>query len=260
MRRPDKIMNRHCYHATPTAATRPIATASSDQATATLNQAPQPHPIRAAVTMVNRNTGVTHYNYIYFSGTRLAACLHGGTIRRASKPVILASIVAVFIHAAPLQKPSKTGRLINGKPKIEMWVPDLVGVDLDASKANRSVRDLDEIPPARPPKPAERSNCDSKPQLVVNENASTTTPDTAEKIDNNNTGAAPINTQGPATQTQGNSIAHPYWYPVCLFIDQSISESDGNDAAKGLAEAGHQCGVNVVVFPVTIANSFSEQH
>lgn len=41
------------------------------------------------------------------------------------------------------------------------------------------------------------------------------------------------------------------WWPICFFIDSSVSQDTGNSTVKGVVDMAAACGVTVVPFPVT---------
>jgi hypothetical protein len=48
----------------------------------------------------------------------------------------------------------------------------------------------------------------------------------------------------------------PYWYPMCLFIDDMHSQQKGNEAVKGLVQQAAKCKVALVVFPFTLKGNY----
>ncbi len=67
---------------------------------------------------------------------------------------------------------------------------------------------------------------------------------------------APKNGGGGGGGGGGKAIAYPLWYPMCLFIDQTIDTGTGNSAVKGIIDDAAACGVNLVVFPLTVKSNY----
>lgn len=63
--------------------------------------------------------------------------------------------------------------------------------------------------------------------------------------------------EGRGSQS-GGAEAFPKWWPMCLFLDESISTEEGNRTVKGLIDDAAKCKVNLVVFPVTIKANYSD--
>ncbi len=67
---------------------------------------------------------------------------------------------------------------------------------------------------------------------------------------------AGLNTPPIQTVAGGNGRAQAFslWYPMCLFMDPTaVSQAQGNATVKGLVDGAASCGVNLVVFPMTVA-------
>lgn len=60
--------------------------------------------------------------------------------------------------------------------------------------------------------------------------------------------------------TPGGSSAkpHPRFYPMCLFMDPSVSTEEGNKTIKGLVDDAATCQVTLVVFPFTIKSNYPD--
>ncbi len=52
----------------------------------------------------------------------------------------------------------------------------------------------------------------------------------------------------------GSVVTHDLWWPVCAFLDQSISDQKGSEILKGMADMAAACGVTVVFWKRTVAN------
>jgi hypothetical protein len=53
----------------------------------------------------------------------------------------------------------------------------------------------------------------------------------------------------------GQAIAFDKWYPMCLFIDSS--QGNVNGTVKGIVDKAAACGVNLVVWPVTLKTTYA---
>jgi hypothetical protein len=59
------------------------------------------------------------------------------------------------------------------------------------------------------------------------------------------------------TSTPGGRFSTPNkkWWPICAFLDESISESEGSASLKGVADAANACGVTIVFWTRTVKTS-----
>ncbi len=54
------------------------------------------------------------------------------------------------------------------------------------------------------------------------------------------------------SKSDDGSIAFSLWYPMCLFMDPSISQAQGNSTVKAMVdEIAQKCGVNLIIYPIT---------
>lgn len=60
----------------------------------------------------------------------------------------------------------------------------------------------------------------------------------------------------PPTGDKGDAIAYPLWYPMCLFVDSHVT-NDVNESIRGQTEMAAKCGVNLVIFPMTVQSNYS---
>ncbi len=58
------------------------------------------------------------------------------------------------------------------------------------------------------------------------------------------------------------ATADPQWYPMCLFLDpRAVTQQAANTTIREMTRAMHECGVNLVVFPVTVLpGSYTNSH
>lgn len=59
---------------------------------------------------------------------------------------------------------------------------------------------------------------------------------------------------GDGSGDGGGGTAFAKWYPLCLFID--ASEGDVNNTVKGVVDMAAGCGVNLVVWPITVKSNY----
>lgn len=58
---------------------------------------------------------------------------------------------------------------------------------------------------------------------------------------------------GKGSSSNGESQAFGLWYPMCLFMGESVSQAGGNATVKAMVdEFAQKCAVNLVVFPVAV--------
>lgn len=58
---------------------------------------------------------------------------------------------------------------------------------------------------------------------------------------------------GKVISDNGTSKAFDLWYPMCLFMGESVSQGGGNATVKAMVdEFAQKCGVNLIVFPVAV--------
>ncbi|MBI3294701.1 MAG: hypothetical protein HYZ71_08215 [Deltaproteobacteria bacterium] len=170
-------------------------------------------------------------------------------ISRTIAMLAIASAVSAFA-AGPAPKAG-----FQSRPAIQLWLPDPVDVDFLNSSANGKKKssgdDANAIKLLNASGAKKTSDAGSpKLKIETDENAKRDNA-SPESPPNNGDGQPPPRQQTLADSASG-AQAFPKWYPLCLFIDESVSQGDGNSAVKGVTDAGAECGVNVVVFPVTV--------
>ncbi len=57
---------------------------------------------------------------------------------------------------------------------------------------------------------------------------------------------------GSSVTPGGGMVIHNLWWPICAFVDETVSEQTANDAIKGQIEMANKCGVNVVFWTKTV--------
>lgn len=167
---------------------------------------------------------------------------------------VLTYLVMTSVYAGPKNflPDSKAGR-------IQIWVPDPVDVDLIFSDQNRKKKK--DIPTGKlidsAVLPKRKSANVIRRQLKFDETAPKKTKGSMNTDDND--AMSPLPTMGlTPVDSSGDTVAFPKWYPVCLFADETLDAGEVNSGVKGLTDAGAACGVNVIVFPITMRTGYGE--
>lgn len=103
-----------------------------------------------------------------------------------------------------------------------------------------------------------KSTASNKPKGTgygYDENAAKTPATTPEKPgddghDHGGGGGKPPGTGGGGVPPGENGIAHPLWWPVCVFIDPRVP--NGNEIVKTMVDMAGRCGVVTVPFAIPI--------
>lgn len=71
-------------------------------------------------------------------------------------------------------------------------------------------------------------------------------------------GGGAFDQSGGITTPGGKGEVFDKWWPICAFIDSTVSQEKGNESIKGMVDMAAQCKVNVVVFPITIKTGYGD--
>ncbi len=174
-------------------------------------------------------------------------------------------VAAVPSHAAganPLTQ--KERELINGKPKIQIWVPESVDVNLGTLKkeSERPGSETDANTNGKLLNAAGGENKIKRAGTLTTDENNTSKGDSSAANNSGGGDEGAVSPPPPRTDTQSASGSQAFgrWYPVCMFADETLDPEMVNSAVKSLADEGAACNVNVVVFPITIKTGYPDNY
>jgi hypothetical protein len=148
----------------------------------------------------------------------------------------------------------QTTELVNGRPRIRAYIPPMVDTEIEFFEGGDGNGEHDENAAMKNRATSGAKKSQSKTTTFYD--------DKAKKLKRPDESESPSSEEGPGGASGGrgaDSQEHAewweHWYPVCMFIDPA-GGGDPNGAVKGLVDAGAECQVNIVVFPVTISSGY----